>query len=73
MDNNVTYSMSGNLVVIHQPYHEDFYKNEDGLRDAIANVKERRSTYATEEAYQRHLDMFNNALGYLLVHQDGVY
>lgn len=50
------------LAVVSGLTDKDVRYDEDSLRKAIKNVKERKSSYATENAYHNHLQMLEEGL-----------
>lgn len=50
------------LAVLSGLFEYDVRYQEIALRKAIENVKERKSSYASENAYQSMLDMFEEGL-----------
>jgi hypothetical protein len=51
------------LVEIQTEFYKDPWKmKREGIELAIQNVKKNREQYKTEEAYQKHLDLFEEAL-----------
>lgn len=64
----LTYSMKGAAVVIHQPFREDVTLNRTSVKKAITNVKKNRAAYATEAAHFAHLARFEGALAHLDAH-----
>lgn len=61
MDMDITYTKVGGVVKIHRPFQDDIVLNEESARQAVENVKRNHTAYRTEEAYLRHLKMYQDA------------
>ena len=62
---DATYSKRGAAVVIQRPFEKEIILDEPNLEWAIGNIKKNRSVFATEEAYQAHLDIYLDAQRFL--------
>lgn len=65
MQTEYTYEKIGNLVRIKSFFNQDATYTKEYLQQAIQNVKDRRSDYSTQEAFDRHLSMLTGALMFL--------
>jgi len=57
----ISYEMREGAVVIKENFQE-IILDIPNLRQTIANIKASRETYATEEAYEAYLAMYQKAL-----------
>ena len=63
----IYYTRKGWAVVIHNLWPQDTILDEENLEMAIKDIKESKQFYSTEEAYQRMLSVYENALVFLRV------
>lgn len=61
----ITYRVEGDVVVIEGMHSSPITLNLKSAEMAVENIKARRPSYATEEAYQRHLSCHEQALSIL--------
>lgn len=63
------YEMQGKAVFIRKFLEEGFVIDEKSLRQAIENIKGARGDFVTQEAYDRHLVLYEGALQFLIQHK----
>lgn len=62
MNRQVSYKMDGSIVEISEGHNAVERHNKRNLRIKILNIKKNKESYVTNEAFQAHLAIYENAL-----------